>query len=266
MDINKSIELLQDVRQHIKDLEYFRDSMQLDKLLVRLNMLIKRTFNVNNIYTNKLKEISFTTANFSSTMQWLSRVKAFISGKDEVVNLIDMMIYELELSFIENKEKLVKVDNEKHNTNNNIFLVHGHNEEMKQSVARTVEKLNLNPIILHEQPNNGRTIIEKFTDHSDVSFAIVLLSADDFGYTIKEKPKDKKLRARQNVIMELGFFLGKLGRQKVVALFEVKDNFEFPSDYQGVIFIPYDNNGQWKFQLFRELKVGNFDLDANKII
>ena len=92
---------------------------------------------------------------------------------------------------------------------------------MKQTIIRTFEKLDLNPIILHEQPNGGKTIIEKFLDYSDVCFAIVLLSPDDLAYP-KDKPsKEARLRTRQNVIFELGFFIDKLGRQHVVSFFRM---------------------------------------------
>ncbi|GAJ22407.1 unnamed protein product, partial [marine sediment metagenome] len=113
---------------------------------------------------------------------------------------------------------------------------HGHNEDKKNTVARYIEQLGLKAIVLHEQPNKGRTIIEKFEDFSDVSFAIVLLTADDLGCDKESfKSNDFKYRARQNVIFELGFFVGKLGRQKVCALYE--EGVDVPSDYKGVISI-----------------------------
>ncbi|MBK8483496.1 MAG: nucleotide-binding protein [Saprospiraceae bacterium] len=95
----------------------------------------------------------------------------------------------------------------------NIFIVHGHDDRSKIEVARTIEKLGLNPIILSEQPNEGQTIIEKFELHSNVGYAIVILTADDLGKIKTEK--DDKYRARQNVILEMGYFIGKLGRSKV---------------------------------------------------
>src|SRR5574341_240364 len=100
----------------------------------------------------------------------------------------------------------------------NIFVVHGHDEEMKQAVARTLSKLGLNPIILHEQPNMGKTIIEKFEKNADVQFAIVLLSPDDMAYSVNSTAQDAQPRARQNVILELGYFVGKLSREKVFTL------------------------------------------------
>ena len=146
------------------------------------------------------------------------------------------------------------------NTSKKVFIVHGTNNEIKESVARFLDKLSLEPIILHEQPNKGRTIIEKLTDYTDVSFAIVLLTADDLG---KEKSQEKlKYRARQNVILELGLFLSKLGKQNVCALYE--DKVEIPSDFSGVLYIPL--NSDWKSLLFKELKAVGFDIDANNII
>ncbi|WP_462248364.1 TIR domain-containing protein [Ekhidna sp.] len=155
------------------------------------------------------------------------------------------------------------VESEGEKENSKIFIVHGHNEGMKEGVARFVEKLGFNGIILHEQPNEGKTIIEKFTKYSDVGFAIVLLSADDFGFKKDQASDRAKLRARQNVIMELGYFLGKIGREKVVALHETVKNFEFPSDYSGVLYIPYGDN--WKVDLAKELKAAGFQIDMNKI-
>lgn len=148
---------------------------------------------------------------------------------------------------------------------NKIFIVHGHSEEMKQSTARFLERFNLEPIILHEQPNKGRTIIEKFTDYSDVGYAIVLLSADDMAYVKNGSPDNARYRARQNVILELGYFLGKLGRDRVAAIYEEGKNIEIPSDFSGVIYIPYSNNDSWKLQLAKELRVSNFEIDMNKI-
>ena len=86
-----------------------------------------------------------------------------------------------------------------------IFIVHGHDEGAREAVARYVEKLKFEPIILHEQASRGRTVIEKIEAHSDVGFAVVLLTPDDFGGEKGEQPKD---RARQNVVLELGYFVG----------------------------------------------------------
>ena len=146
---------------------------------------------------------------------------------------------------------------------NKIFVVHGHDNEMKLDVAQTLQKLDLDPILLHEQPNRGRTIIEKITDYAHVSFAVVLLSPDDLAYPEEKTSDEAKYRARQNVIFELGYFLGRLGRQNVIAIYRKKKDFEIPNDYNGVLWIEYKNG--WYFELIRELQACNFDVDANKL-
>jgi len=146
-----------------------------------------------------------------------------------------------------------------------IFIVHGHDDAMKESVARAVSKLGLEPIILHEQPNSGRTIIEKFEKNADVQFAIALLSPDDFAYGSNSSPKNAVPRARQNVILELGYFVGRLGRERVLAL-KKDGNMDIPSDFAGVVYTTYDQAGKWRFEMVRELKVVGYEVDANLIL
>ncbi len=145
--------------------------------------------------------------------------------------------------------------------NKKVFVVHGRDESARKNVASFLRQLELEPIILHEQPNEGRTIIEKFERHADVGFVVVLLTPDDVGGPAG-RDNDLKPRARQNVILELGFFLGKLGRKRVCPL--VKGNVERPSDYDGVVYIEMDDAEGWKTELIRELKAAGFDVDANR--
>ena len=143
-----------------------------------------------------------------------------------------------------------------------VFVVHGHDEEAKQSAARCLEKLELEAIILHEQPSRGRTIIEKFEDYADVGFAVVLLTPDDNGAE-KGEIDNLRPRARQNVVFELGFFVGKLGRQRVCALH--RGDVEIPSDFAGVLWVPMDPGGAWRFTLGGEIKAAGLDVDLNKL-
>ena len=117
-----------------------------------------------------------------------------------------------------------------------VFLVHGRDESAREGTARFLEKLGLEAIILHEQPNAGRTIIEKVETFAGVAFAVVLLTPDDVG-GIASNPPALNPRARQNVILELGYFIGRLGRAHVAAL--LKGDVEKPSDYDGVVYIYY---------------------------
>ncbi|MCL4530188.1 MAG: nucleotide-binding protein [Chloroflexi bacterium] len=147
---------------------------------------------------------------------------------------------------------------------NRVFLVHGKNEEAIQTTARFLEKLDLQATILREQPNEGRTIIEKFEDYSDVAYAVVLLVGDDRGGAKDAAYEVQMPQARQNVILELGFFLGKLGRKRVCALYQ--EGVEVPSDYDGVAFVPFDNGSAWKWALARELKAAGLEIDMNRAV
>lgn len=129
--------------------------------------------------------------------------------------LIDTMREELELG---EPEQVGDEEDQTVPNSSRVFVVHGHDNEMKQAVARILERLNLEAIILHEQPDRGLTIIEKIERFSDVGFAVVLLSPDDVGYSKADGHDAARPRARQNVVLELGYFAGKLGRENVVAL------------------------------------------------
>jgi Predicted nucleotide-binding protein containing TIR-like domain len=122
-----------------------------------------------------------------------------------------------------------------------IFVVHGRSEAAKESVARFIQQASdLHPVILHEQPNSGQTVIEKFEDNAaDAAFAIVLLTGDDEGGLLGSG--EQRRRARQNVVFELGFFIGKLGRTRVAVLYE--EDVELPSDMSGVLYTLIDQGG-----------------------
>jgi predicted nucleotide-binding protein len=139
-----------------------------------------------------------------------------------------------------------------------VFIVHGHDEGARESVARFLEQLKFDPIILHEQANQGRTIIEKIEAHGDVGFAIILLTPDDVGSV---KGGDLQPRTRQNVLLELGYFVGRLGRSRICAL--KRGDMEVPSDFGGVVYEPFDAGGAWKQALSRELQAAGFDIDWN---
>lgn len=149
------------------------------------------------------------------------------------------------------------------NNSRRVFIVHGHDGEAKEGVARFLERLGLTPVILHEQPNFGRTIIEKFEVYSEVGFAVVLLTPDDAG-TLATSISTLMGRARQNVILELGYFLGKLGRNRVCALYH--KGVELPSDYQGVLYVEMDDAGAWKMKLAQELIQVNFSINITALV
>jgi predicted nucleotide-binding protein len=148
---------------------------------------------------------------------------------------------------------------------NRVFIVHGHDEALKLDVELTLKQLGLEPIILHKQANQGKTIIEKFEAHADVGFAVVLLTPDDIGGNAGSSGvAELSPRARQNVVLELGYFVGKLGRERVVAL--RKGNTEIPSDLHGVVYENADEGGAWKHRLGKELKAAGYAVDLNKLV
>ncbi len=124
------------------------------------------------------------------------------------------------------------------------------------------ERLGAAPVVLHEQPNRGRTIIEKLEAYSQVSYAVVLLTPDDIGRA-KDDIGAERDRARQNVVFELGMFIGKLGRSQVCALH--KGSLELPSDVDGVLYVPMDSGGAWRLTLAKELRDAGFEVDMSKL-
>ncbi len=184
-------------------------------------------------------------------------------GKKEAISKIETLITVL-------KEKIEDADPINANTttpidtkplSDKVFIVHGHDDGARETVARFIEQIGFNPIILHDRPNKGRTIITKFQEEAaDIGFAIVLMTPDDVG---GKDDQNLKPRARQNVVFELGFFIGKLGASKVAAL--VKGDIEHLSDFDGVLYTALDN-GDWKAKLGRELEAAGYTIDWNKIM
>jgi predicted nucleotide-binding protein len=144
-----------------------------------------------------------------------------------------------------------------------VFIVHGHDRTSLDAVARFVEKLGLEAVILHERPNQGRTLIEKFEANAVVAFAVVLLTADDTCQSTIGSELGKP-RARQNVIFELGYFFGALGRHRVAALYA--PGVELPSDVAGLAYIPLDASEAWKSLLAKELHAARLVVDLGKAL
>ena len=145
-----------------------------------------------------------------------------------------------------------------------VFVVHGHDEGALQAMARFLEKIGLQAIVLREQPDQGLTTIEKFeASASEVGFAVVLLTPDDLGGAVAAP--EQAARVRQNVIFELGYFVGRLGRGRACLL--RKGEVEIPSDLVGVIYTDMDHPAEgWKVKLARELKAAQFEFDADKVV
>jgi predicted nucleotide-binding protein len=149
-------------------------------------------------------------------------------------------------------------------TTGKVFLACGHDSAAVHEVARFLEKARLEAVVLQERPNAGSTVLEKLFAHSNVGFAVILMTADDIGGSTAALSTAQRPRARQNVVLELGYFLGKLGRKRVTVLH--RPGVEIPSDYSGVLFIPLDEAGAWRLLLARELKTAGLRMDLNTIV
>ena len=194
-----------------------------------------------------------------SINDYIASLMALIEIFDEkITDASELAKYNIIIESIVSETKTLK-----QSATRKVFIVHGHNEGIKEALARLLTRLNLEPVILHEQPNGGKTLIEKFESHSTtVEYAVVIFTSDDRGYPAN-CPDSIKPRARQNVVLELGFFMGALGRNRVCVLME--DDIEIPSDYNGVLFLPLDKSGYWRNRLASEMKAAGIAIDMNNV-
>ena len=228
-------------------------------------LTVANTFGYESLHFREIQRVSFTPMIVSVDTSDATYQSAYLGGLQRIAALLIAMADEVE-EYWEDGDEEVEAIAQKPDwivRTKKVFIVHGHDNAAKEAVARYLEKLGLTPVVLHELPNKGRTIIEKFEDYSDVGFAVVLLTPDDEG-GLRTQPSNRNPRARQNVVLELGYFLGAIGRERVCAL--KSESVEIPSDYEGVVFTEFDEAGGWKLQLAGELKACGFDIDANLLI
>ncbi len=239
----------------------FKNETKKDEIIRKLHMYIQKCLGVESNYLKDIEKIEFYSWDFDNQQ---TQIEAWKSGCIKLKNLINVIIEDLELSDITSiTEKTSQEEFKRLKGYNKIFIIHGHDIALKQEVARFVENLGLKAIILHEQANKGRTIIEKFENYSDVGYAIALLTPDDKFIKVNDNGEEViSYRARQNVIFEMGFFIGEIGRDRVFPLVK-GEKIEIPSDYIGVVYTKYDSSN-WKIDLIKELKNVGYEVDANK--
>jgi predicted nucleotide-binding protein len=147
---------------------------------------------------------------------------------------------------------------------NRVFVVHGHDVGLKIDVERFLREIGLEPVVLHRQPDQGATIIEKFEKHSDVGYAFILLTPDEMAFTVDQKDiaetdRSIELRARPNVIFEFGYFVGRLGRDRVCCL--CKGSVTVPSDLSGLVYKRVDDGlDAQAYAIIRELRAAGYDI------
>ena len=251
-----------DAIENLKQAKRRSSSPEFQKWCRNTEIAIANTFGEDSRHVRDFTSISYVIGTSTSGTTESDYQRWYISGLKSAIPVLESMIEEVEEYWEDDSSTRVSTPKKKTSPEHirDVFIIHGRDDGTKETVARFIERLGLKPIILHEEPNQGQTIIEKFEQHAEVAFAIALLTPDDTGGLAEEEPSHKP-RARQNVIFELGYFTGKLGRRRVCAL--TKGHVDIPSDYYGVLYIPFDESGAWKMALVKELKTAGFEVDAN---
>jgi predicted nucleotide-binding protein len=211
------------------------------------------------IYSKRGLDRDFWAVAISAYVQALSAFESIIDEGD----LFDELLYKAILDEGGEEISIVKPDSIT-TDKKKVFIVHGHDHMLKTELEIFLSRLKLEPIVLHREVDGGQTIIEKFEANSDVSFVFVLLTPDEIAHTVdqaelEEKERVKEFRARPNVIFEFGYFVGKMGRKKVCALY--KENVSLPSDLSGVIYKRVEKTIEdIGFALIKELKAAGVEI------
>lgn len=219
---------------------------------------------------NFLKE-AFTDNNIAAYFENESEMSVSHSyiGEPESVDYYDLpkakKALRLFLKQLTGPQKVVSTSETSSISTTQIFVVHGHDEALREKVSSTLKRLGLDPIVLNEKANQGMSILEKIERHSEVGFAVVIFSSDDLGASKSEHTlANYEERPRQNVLLELGYFWGKLGRNRVCLLNGIGD--ALTSDLRGLGYTSTQNGETWKLELARELKAAGYKIDANDLI
>jgi predicted nucleotide-binding protein len=189
-------------------------------------------------------------------------VKEFNDKFNSKIDNLKKLVQKADLLKSVEVEPIIAIKDDQQLNKSQVFIVHGHDDAAKNKTARFIEKLGLKPIILHEQASGSMTVIEKIEAYSNVGFGIVIYTPCDIGAK-KDNNPDLKSRARQNVVFEHGFLIGKIGRENVCAL--VKDNLETPNDISGVVYVKMDDEDAWHIKIARELRNSGYEIDMNKL-
>lgn len=264
---SKALDRLKSARNEIPKLQSFpRFSSEFKKWRRNTEVAIENTFGEAGRHVEDFTNISYTLSIYHSKTPEYRFQQRYVEGLESAGSILESMIEEIEEYWEDEDEMKVSASplRDDHIDTKRVFVVHGRDDGTKHTVARFLERKDLIPVILNEQPDEGLTIIEKFEKHAqNVGFAVILLTPDDVG-ALRGDQENLRPRARQNVILELGYFIHSLGRDRVCAL--VKGDVERPSDYHGVIYIPLDEHEGWQKQLVKNLEAAGLDVDANRAV
>ena len=246
----KGIELLKSQKEKGKQINADADYASFEKWMKVTRVCIAKAFGENH---RNVEEFSAIEGQVSMPRH----IK-----KTATIQALDGYLEELEIEITTRPEPVPAMPaNSAPNLSKKIFIVHGHDGQLKEATANLVWQLQLEPVILHQQPKGGRTIIENFSFHAqEAGFAIVLLTGDDLGGK-RENVPSLQPRARQNVVFEMGFFFGSLGRGKVCGVYE--EGVEMPSDLGGILYVQYDVAGKWRYDVAKEIRAAGYDVNLS---
>lgn len=150
--------------------------------------------------------------------------------------------------------------------NKEVFVVYGHDNAARTQLEAMLRRWELKPLIMEQLVSSGQTIIEKLEEYTNkASFGIVLATPDDIGYPKNDETK-KQFRVRQNVVLELGMLLSKIGRERIAILLSQAEDMEKPSDIDGLIYIPFKNNvEETKVSLAKEMNNNGYSLNISQL-
>lgn len=247
---------------YLKDEQFWVDGVELNRSHINRIRIVSHKETIQELIRRKQEKFQ-SRDSFVRTI-YSVKPRDIINDTHYVNNITDDVLQDVrkELNSISNScQQETKQSNKMPSTvNNNVFIVHGRDNATKTEVARFLEQLSLKAVILHEQVSQGKTIIEKIEEYTDVGYGIILYTPCDKGCLADDS--DMKPRARQNVVFEHGYLIGKLGRDKVCAL--MKGDVEYPNDISGVLYVKYQDD--WKLQLAKEMKKAGLPVDMNLLI
>ncbi len=255
-----TIDELERLKTRFAELPY-GDSANKTRLLMELETVTRQALDDDaERFMFEVRRVTFHSLYSSASA---AKQQAWVDGRTAMVAVIEGIEHAVKMtseSIVANPNVMNVIPS------NRVFIVHGHDKAMLAAIEAYTRRLGLEPIVLSEEANRGRTLIEKFEEHGTVDYAVVLLSPDDVGRAAKDPPEKERPRPRQNAVLELGYFIGSLGRQCVAAVVDAtKPNTENPSDVDGVAYIPFDaSHNEWKLLLAREYRAAGLPIDDSK--
>ncbi|WP_282847552.1 nucleotide-binding protein [Microbacterium oxydans] len=259
MDTARAIQLLE---QQVTDARGGSPA-NFDEWLKKTEVVVRAVFGEDSPIHRKLDEVRYSPMIWTENTDFAPYVR---SGVQEAISVLEAGIFELEIASEAAETASPATQSAAEGARSTrVFIVHGQDDARKFELAALLHNITgEQPVILHQQPNGGKVLIEKLEEHGEgVGFAVVLLTGDDFGRAKHFDSADDQLRARQNVVFEMGFFFGLIGRERVAVLYE--PTVELPSDINGLVYTELDAAGGWKPKLASELDRAGIPVDWAKI-